>query len=138
MIFITVNKCATTHMEHTTASASTVMNFKVMDSHAEVKRDLSMRIIIIMHCWFVDIDECSTGVDQCEQLCQNTNGSYRCACSNGFRLKRDGLQCEGKVYDTLNCSKIVAHSILNIFIWKINSGKQGLGTSLRLLYYLTL
>jgi hypothetical protein len=98
MVSITVSKCATTHMEHTTVSVLMVTNFKVMGSHVQVKRfhyDSQARVIIITD--YADIDECSNGVDLCEQLCQNTNGSYTCACDPGFRLKSDRLQCEGMV-----------------------------------------
>ena len=105
MASITVNKCAITHMEHTTVSVMMVMNFKVMGSHVEVEQSYyyasHVRIIIAV-ADFIDINECSTGVDQCEQACQNTNGSYTCACRDGFRLKSAGLQCEGMVYDRLN------------------------------------
>ena len=45
----------------------------------------------------LDIVECDTEMDRCEQICQNTNGSYTCACETGFRLKSDGLQCEGMI-----------------------------------------
>lgn len=31
-----------------------------------------------------DVDECATGV--CDQGCENTNGSYRCFCYQGYRL----------------------------------------------------
>ena len=104
MVSITVNKCAITLMEHTTVSAMMVMNFKVMGSHVEVEGFYyasHVRIIITV-ADFIDIIECSTGVNQCEQICQNTNGSYTCACRGGFRLKSDGLQCEGMVHDRLN------------------------------------
>ena len=96
MIFTAVSKCATTRMEHTIVYVMMVMNFKVMGSHVEVEGFYhDSKIIIVAD--FVDIDECSTGVDRCEQVCQNTNGSYTCACRSGFRLKTDGLQCEGMV-----------------------------------------
>lgn len=42
-----------------------------------------------------DIDECSDGVDLCEQHCVNTNGSYFCECSDGDVL-HDGFNCRGK------------------------------------------
>ncbi|KAH9509835.1 hypothetical protein Btru_045371 [Bulinus truncatus] len=31
-----------------------------------------------------DIDECSSGIDDCEQLCENTPGSFNCKCHPGF------------------------------------------------------
>lgn len=39
----------------------------------------------------VDIDECESQ-DMCDHLCENTFGSYRCACEDGFQLVR-GDRC---------------------------------------------
>lgn len=33
-----------------------------------------------------DLDECATGTHHCSQLCSNLNGTYSCACLEGFRL----------------------------------------------------
>ena len=64
-----------------------------------------------MFCCFTDIDECSTGVvsiggnissigdgeaeQWCHQACNNTIGSYRCTCFDGYTLKEDNKTCEG-------------------------------------------
>lgn len=37
-----------------------------------------------------DIDECSNGESNCDQLCFNTLGGYRCGCYKGFRLNITG------------------------------------------------
>ncbi|KAJ1606207.1 signal peptid and EGF domain-containing protein [Cryptosporidium canis] len=37
-----------------------------------------------------DIDECSEGLSNCDQLCFNTLGGYRCGCYKGFRLNISG------------------------------------------------
>ncbi|XP_038075912.1 latent-transforming growth factor beta-binding protein 1-like [Patiria miniata] len=42
----------------------------------------------------VDINECAKGVDNCEHVCVNTMGSYRCHCYQGFRLNFDGESCD--------------------------------------------
>ncbi|CAK1544808.1 unnamed protein product [Leptosia nina] len=34
----------------------------------------------------VDVDECAAGSHHCAHLCNNLNGSYSCACRDGFRL----------------------------------------------------
>ena len=44
---------------------------------------------------FVDVNECSSGNGGCEHLCENTVGSYVCKCPSGYRLSRDGRQCDG-------------------------------------------
>ena len=58
-----------------------------------------LHIIYINNNYYyhVDIDECTTGVDTCEQTCQNNNGSYICTCRQGFRLHSDGQQCDGEL-----------------------------------------
>lgn len=43
-----------------------------------------------------DVDECEQGISTCDSLCQNTIGSYRCACQTGYVLNRDGKTCRGK------------------------------------------
>ena len=43
-----------------------------------------------------DIDECALGVDNCHQRCVNTEGSFVCACSRGFSLMNDGINCARK------------------------------------------
>ena len=45
----------------------------------------------------VDINECSTNNGGCSQKCSNTDGSYYCSCSEGYRLKSDAFSCEGKL-----------------------------------------
>lgn len=41
----------------------------------------------------VDIDECSTISNICQQRCANMWGSYRCHCRPGYRLAPDGRSC---------------------------------------------
>lgn len=47
----------------------------------------------------VDIDECKDGTHQCRynQICENTRGSYRCACPRGYRSQGVGRPCVGKL-----------------------------------------
>ena len=42
-----------------------------------------------------DVDECASDVAGCEQVCVNLEGSFRCACQNGFALNKDGRTCYG-------------------------------------------
>jgi fibulin 1/2 len=51
----------------------------------------------LLPCYNVDIDECRTGVDECEQNCHNNNGSYTCSCNAGYKLADDGFHCIGKI-----------------------------------------
>lgn len=38
-----------------------------------------------------DIDECAVngGTGDCQQVCTNSVGSYKCGCRSGFQLKND-------------------------------------------------
>ena len=43
----------------------------------------------------IDINEC--GLDVCNQICVNTQGSYTCDCNIGYQFKNDNSTCEGKM-----------------------------------------
>ena len=43
----------------------------------------------------LDIDECRLGIDNCEQVCRDTDGSYVCECFSGYNLNNDGRTCDG-------------------------------------------
>ena len=49
-----------------------------------------------LHVFPTDIDECS-GINDCQQLCQNTDGSYICSCLTGFVLSPNGMECNGEL-----------------------------------------
>ena len=44
-----------------------------------------------------DIDECEEQLHSCGHVCVNTNGSYECACKEGYSLRNDGSNCRGIV-----------------------------------------
>lgn len=44
-----------------------------------------------------DVNECRRYPGRlCGHKCENTQGSYYCSCSAGFRLSADGRSCEGQ------------------------------------------
>ena len=47
-----------------------------------------------MYCFFLDINECAEGIDQCAHNCHNNIGSYTCSCNTGYRLNADGFRCD--------------------------------------------
>ena len=44
---------------------------------------------------FSDINECDTNNGGCEQMCVNTEGSYRCECYQGYSYNEDSGKCVG-------------------------------------------
>ena len=46
-----------------------------------------------MLCFCADIDECEFENGGCSQLCENTEGSFRCQCHNGFQIGNDAVSC---------------------------------------------
>ena len=50
-----------------------------------------------MQCSCVDVNECEEGTSGCQQMCNNTIGSYVCSCYPGYHLKEeDRHMCEGE------------------------------------------
>ncbi|XP_043107268.1 sushi, von Willebrand factor type A, EGF and pentraxin domain-containing protein 1 [Puntigrus tetrazona] len=49
-----------------------------------------------------DLDECVEELHLCQQVCQNTLGSYRCSCSPGFQISSDGTSCS----DVDECERV--------------------------------
>lgn len=46
----------------------------------------------------LDINECRHYPGRlCAHKCENTEGSYQCSCTTGFKLEHDGRNCEGKM-----------------------------------------
>ena len=42
-----------------------------------------------------DINECASNNGNCEQLCNNTKGSFTCSCQLGYILNADQRTCDG-------------------------------------------
>lgn len=53
---------------------------------------VTCKIITMFH--YKDLDECAENESLCDQICNNTFGSYVCSCEPGYTLQ-DNL-CEGK------------------------------------------
>ena len=47
--------------------------------------------LMLLHA---DIDECTQGIDGCDQMCTNQNGSYSCYCGSGYQLSSDRHGCQ--------------------------------------------
>ena len=74
-------------------------------------------IIIIILLLFLDIDECNVGSHNCTsenwQICNNTEGSFECACEPGFNFNADNY-CEGIPYWSVSTSALCACTLYTI------------------------
>ncbi|XP_053387432.1 mucin-like protein isoform X2 [Mercenaria mercenaria] len=52
-----------------------------------------------------NINECTVGPNPCGQICNDTDGSYKCFCKEGFTLNIDGHKCDDIDECTLTPSK---------------------------------
>ena len=43
----------------------------------------------------LDINECQIAINNCSELCINTNGSFYCQCTTGYLLSTDNKTCNG-------------------------------------------
>ena len=61
-----------------------------------------MLLVVVIYCFIPDINECLDNNGMCSHICDNTEGSYHCACPSGYDLQPDNHTCSGKY--TLNVS----------------------------------
>ena len=63
----------------------------------DLQRITCPSMLLILWPSLLDIDECTTGLNNCDgnATCTNTNGSYFCTCFEGYT--GDGYSCERKV-----------------------------------------
>ena len=43
------------------------------------------------------MDECSINNGECEQMCNNTIGSFYCTCGSGYQLDENRTNCSGTI-----------------------------------------
>ena len=64
-------------------------------------------IIVVVHA---DVNEClNTTLNNCQQVCHNTVGSYTCDCMTGYTLNSNGLTCSGIVW------RSIVHTMFSFF-----------------------
>ena len=51
-------------------------------------------VYCFMNPFSADIDECSTAIGGCADICANLPGSFRCECYHGYQLT-NSTHCEG-------------------------------------------
>ena len=59
----------------------------------------------------VDLNECLERFTGCEQLCNNTDGSYQCGCREGYTLNTDGMTCDGRPICLYTCFELLSQII---------------------------
>ena len=70
--------------------------------------------------FLIDVNECATNNGGCDQICNNTKGSYECNCRSGFLLSSDKHKCNGKSKNRVTTAisgTLVAQSIFYIFLY---------------------
>ena len=63
-----------------------------------------------------DEDECTGGVNPCDQQCSNTIGSYTCSCNSSTTLNPDGFRCDGTKCIASFLSDL---AIMSVAMWPI-------------------
>lgn len=91
----------TTQCKNLTATmCSCNQGFQTVDGLVCEGKDL-IKVWVLRHVIIIaDINECSLGQPayDCDQVCENTEGGYNCACEAGYRLLNDSRTCEGSLY----------------------------------------
>jgi len=64
-------------------------------------RKTTETLVTAMFCLHADIDECSNNTGGCDQMCNNTEGSFQCHCHKGFCLSDDNITCQGQYFTLL-------------------------------------
>lgn len=63
-----------------------------------------------------DLNEClRDDLNNCDQTCTNTVGSYTCGCTAGYQLASNGRTCNGKCSSI--CALISSHILLREMTW---------------------
>ena len=42
----------------------------------------------------LDINECTENTHDCQEVCNNNDGSFTCSCNDGYTLEADGRSCK--------------------------------------------
>ena len=49
-----------------------------------------------------DFNECDINNGGCDQICENTIGSFKCSCRPGYNQSQNGVSCDGKLFSITN------------------------------------
>ena len=91
---VAVNTYVRTHYSLMSAVAEMVLTYSRTTIHAVVYDfKISCKLDTINSCHYSDIDECSSNRHGCEEICENSEGSYLCSCREGYSLNEDNRTC---------------------------------------------
>ena len=78
---------------------SCFLGFQLMSDNYTCEGKVNYNIVcVIIATVITDINECSDNNGGCEDVCNNTIGSYSCSCqTNGYNLDANRLSCSGTV-----------------------------------------
>ena len=72
--------------------------FLIIGSSCSIRQFVSIAIHFLFIIFCTDVNECAIDNGGCEQVCNNTVGSYYCSCHSGYRLDVDDHRCHGETY----------------------------------------
>ena len=99
VVIMAAIKCVLTPLDPTSVLVLTVhINFPVMEKLAMVCLKCINEFFLILLIFSIDVDECSEGSHNCDQFCNNTDGSFTCSCEPGFKLSTDHKSCISMYY----------------------------------------
>jgi len=58
-----------------------------------------------MLCKILDVNECDEALDTCDQVCENTPGSYNCSCRQGYTFNSTTNHCDAGTENMLDDTK---------------------------------
>lgn len=76
-----------------------------LGGRVEIFKKLAMYILVFL----TDVDECSNGTHNCDQLCINIIGGFSCSCEEGYMLTNDSISCKGTTdfYGEVDIHKLI-------------------------------
>ena len=69
----------------------------VIDRLIETQSDCHNPHALNIQLSTADTNECTKDIDECAQICVDTDGSYYCSCDPGYILADDGQGCKGNL-----------------------------------------
>ena len=64
----------------------------------------------------LDINECNINNGGCAQKCINKQGSYHCACDQGYALDTDGHNCSGTIFPSLAITIVMLQILMSVLV----------------------